>query len=158
MLFLSLSIWAVLVYSIMVVFTGNQAYRLVHQVPGTVRRQAAAYLEHEQMPDDETTALFIRKFLRVTTTAFALFLLEMGVTVYFIFSQPKHPLPWLILYKNIMMVALGFSLNTQTEEATIFDSVLDIPPWALWLERFSSLLSAIGFLVLFLVAHRIVAL
>ncbi len=110
------------------------------------------------MPDDETTSLFIRKFLRVTTTAFTLFLLETGVTVYFIVSQPKHPLPWLILYKNIMMVALGFSLNTQTEEANIFDSVLDIPPWALWLERFSSLLSATGFFVLFLVAHRIVAL
>ena len=152
MLTLSICIWIVLVYSIKVSVSGNPAYYLVKQTPKLILNEAAACLESEMIPDNKNIYLFIKMFFRLTALACVLFILEFGVLLYFIYTEPKLLIPWFILIKNIVMLALGHSLHHDTNE-NIFESVRKIPRWAMRWERISYVVTAVCFLYLFLLVN-----
>ena len=153
MLVLSICIWVVLVYSVKIFISGNPAYYLVQQAPTPILNQAADCLESEMVPENENIYLFIKMFFRLTALACVLFVLEFGVVLYFIYTDPKLSIPWFILVKNVVMLALGYSMHQQGND-NIFQSVLKIPKWAMRWERISYLATAVCFLYLFLLVNN----
>ena len=149
MLLLSISIWIVLVYSLKIFATGNPAYDLVKDVPSPMLSQAADCLESEIVPENEIIYSFIRAFFRLTAVACSIFILELIIVFYFIYEDPYLPIPWIILVKDFIMVWMGYSLH-QKGRKNIFESVLQVPSWCIWLERISYLITSVCFIVLFL--------
>ncbi len=155
MLILSVMIWIICVYSFKIFVSGNPAYVLVHSAPVPMLQEAADCLESEMLPDDETIYLFVKKFFRLTAIACLLFVIEGAIIFYFIYTEPKLTVPWLILAKNLIMIWMGYTLHRNAGE-NIFESVRLIPMWALRWERVSYLLTAAGFLFLFLLVNQLI--
>jgi hypothetical protein len=155
MLLLSISIWVILVYSLKVSISGNPAYLLVRTVPPPTLKRAADCLESEMMPEDEYIYLFIKKFFRLIAVGSVLFFMEFAIIIYFIYTQPNFYIPWLILFKNLAMLGLGYSLHREKNE-NIFESVRQLPVWAMRWERISYLVTAGCFLFLFLVVNKLI--
>ena len=154
MLMLSICVWIVLVYSIKVSISGNPAYYLVKQTPALILNEAASCLESEMVPDNENIYSFIKMFFRLTAFACILFVLEIGVAIYFIYSDPKLSVPWFILIKNLLMLALGHSLHHKDEE-NVFESVRRLPKWAMRWERISYVATSVCFLYLLLLVNNL---
>ncbi len=155
MLLLSISIWVIVVYSLKVAATGNPAYGLVKAAPAGMLEEAADCISGESFPEDDTIYLFVRRFFRLTAIGCLLFLVEIGVTLYFIYTDPKLLISWFIMFKNLSMLALGYSVH-KNSDGNIFESVQEIPEWAMKLERVSYLVTAAGFLFLFMLVNKLI--
>ena len=157
MLFLSISIWVVFVYSLKVFITGNPAYVLVNGIPSVELEQASECLENDMIPDNENVCLFIKRFFRLTALACFLFFVEFTIILYFIYAQPSLFIPWFILIKNVIMLGIGYRLHQQSSN-NIFEAIQQIPQWAMRWERISYLFTAICFLLFFLLVNKLVVL
>ena len=156
MLLLSISIWVVLVYSLRVFLTGNPAYGLVKTAPTLVLQQASDCLESEILPENDSIILFIKTFFRLTALACVVFVVELITVFYFVYHEPQLIIPWFILSKNMFMLWLGYNLHRRSSE-NIFDSVLNIPDWAMRWERISYFVTAVCFFYLFLLVNDFIA-
>ena len=157
MLFLSISIWVVFVYSLTVFITGNPAYVLVNDIPSAELEPASRCLENDMIPENENVYLFIKHFFRLTALACFLFFVEFSIILYFVYAQPSLFIPWFILVKNIIMLGIGYRLHQQSSN-NIFEAIQRIPLWAMRWERISYLFTAICFLRCCLLVNKRVVL
>ncbi len=155
MLFLSILTWLVVIYSFKIVFTGNPAYDLVKEAPKSILQDAANYVSGEEAITNESSSRFVERFLRLTTVAFLIFIIEIGIVFYFIVKDPYLTIPWILMIKNIIMVIFGYNSHRQRSN-NVFESILDIPSWAITCERISYLITATGFLFLFLLINNLI--
>ena len=156
MIVISLLTWLIVIYSLKIVVVGNPAYDLVRSAPKAILKDAANYLEGDEIISDDSSSLFVQQFLRLTTITFVLFVVEIGILFYFILKDPQLGIPWIILVKNVIMVVLGYNAHRQVN-GNVFESILDIPSWAIFCERISYLITAAGFLFLFMIFNHLIS-
>ncbi len=141
--------WLILIYSLWVCVAGNPAHSMVKAAPSPVIQEAAECLEDEIVPEDEDIYSFLQKFFRLTYMSQFLFLIEICVAWYLVFTEPNLWIAWFILIKNLVDLCRSFFLGRSAHSNIIY-AVLEMPRWLLRWDRFDHLLSAACFLYLFL--------
>jgi len=155
MLIVSISMWAVVVYSIRVAVFGNPLYVCVVDADlsllesledvATGRRSAAAGEE----------SVFLRHFSRLTLLELVMFVLEVGFFFYAYAARLVQWLALLLLAKDAVLVALSVAVARRQAEDGLFLSLRLLPSWLVWGDRLSALASGVGAFVFFLAVNGI---
>ena len=154
MAFLWISIGVVYVYAVRFVIMGNPSYTLVQRASPVLLRQVIVCLEEERRPEDEHVALFMSHFFRQSLLTVMLLVIEFCVIIYFLASYPGHWVPWALLVKNFIMLAVGYRQHQESEEDNVIETIRLMPPWVVQWERLGYLATALGFMALFLLATQ----
>lgn len=155
MLLIGIGAWCVVIFSIRVALFGNPIYRLLQNASaGTLSdaERIARNASSGSEVDDQAFAL-LKNFSRLTLLELGVFLLEIALLIYLLVSRTLFGLSIALLAKN--MVALGVSMyyaRRQSLDRGLLESLRDLPRSVVVMDRLSSLVSALGFVVVFLVA------
>ena len=150
MLALSIGIWIVLVFSFRVAFLGNPLYKHVTGEDPEFLDHIEQVTLHDRSGATEEELHFLQRFSRLTLMEFAVFLLEMGLLIYLFVAEILMWLSFTLILKNVFFVGITVVFAHRLTRNSVFASLVELPPWLIWLDRLSSLLSAIGTLVIFL--------
>ena len=153
MLFLSLGLWCVVVYSVRVAAMGNPLYCCVASVVPELRYRAEQITIEQRSPASEAEARFIQRVSLLTTVELVAFLLEVGLLVYLWIQQVAAWLAATLLIKDLAIIALGAWVARGQAPCGLFEGLLRLPSWLIRLDRVSSLVSGVGFLLLFLLVN-----
>ncbi len=155
MLLVSIGLWCVVVFSLRVVVWGNPLCVLLNQTDRRVLEGADQITRRNRAPADEREVEFLRQFSRLTLLELGVFV--MGVSL-LVFLWVSGVLVWLslgLLVKDLCLVILSAILARSRSEDSLFASLVNLPPWLMLTDRLSSLISAAGFLVLFLSVNNL---
>jgi hypothetical protein len=151
-LLLSMTLWCVVVYSFRVAVFGNPLYlQLARAEPDVLDRVEAVTLG--QVPEPRPAEiLFLRRFSRAVVLELAVFVLEMVLFTYLWLTRVMPWLSFLLLAKNLMLVALSASMAgaSSAVDERLFRRLQSLPPWLIRLDRASAMVSGAGSLALFL--------
>ena len=156
-LLISIGLWCVVVYSVRVAAFGNPLFMLLTQADPNLLRHCEAVSLGEAEPASEEELKFLQLFSRLTLLELAAFILEMSLLA---FLWVSNTVPWLtfaLLLKNVLLLALSVVMARSRMGDGLFRSLLDLPPWVVWLDRASGLISACGVLILFLEVNDLLA-
>jgi hypothetical protein len=153
---LSFLTWAVAVGCAVLSLAGNPVYRLCRRTPAPILQAAVTTIEQDNLEeaDDDVTS-FIQLASRWLLTLLALFLAELAVCVYFVSQRPTFWLCWFVLAKDVIAVAASFLLVHKRRWPNPIAALRELPPWVMRWERVNYFLSAVCFVVLFLVVNEI---
>jgi len=151
----NLSLWSLVVYSLRVAVLGNPLHQcVVEATPEELQRAEQITLEGRD-PVSDTEIDFVRRFSRLTMLEFAAFLLEMGLLIYLVVMNQWFWLSLGLLLKNMLVLGLSAGYARAVIAGNLFQSLRHLPVWYLWLDRGSALISAVGLLILFLMANQL---
>ena len=136
---------------------GSSMRRYLLATPATVVEEAELRLAANQVPDEGPVTRFISRMAMLMTLEMALVVGELVLLGWAWFSHTG----WLsmmalaLVLKNLVATAAGQWMAMQRgEQEGLFSLLLRLPRWATGLDRFSSLLSGLGFLAFFFYAFR----
>ncbi|NOY79372.1 MAG: hypothetical protein GXP31_00050 [Kiritimatiellaeota bacterium] len=158
MLALSILEWLVVVFSLRIAVMGNPVFTLLSRAdPAAIERMDAmtAGPGPQSLPAAEDIR-FLRTFMRWTLIELVLFLVEVGLLVYLLWTDILPLLCAILLGKDLAMVALSFYIARQQEGPGLFGALCRLPRWLIWTDRISALTSGAGFLVLFMAANGLI--
>jgi hypothetical protein len=145
----AIAIWIVLIFSLRISFFGNPTYTIVCNAPDHLIEKAGTCLVEESPPEDDETRRFLATFVRWSIASFVLIVLELGVSVYFMFSDPMFFVPWMIVAKYVILVLFATGIEWE-DDATVFEQIQRMPKGLIHSERVVCFLTAIGFIALFI--------
>ena len=149
-LFISIALWSVVLYSLRVALFGNPLYLCIVQAHPDLLVRADQVARQAREPADAGETAFLQQFSRLTLLGAVVFMLETALLVYLLAT---HQLVWLsslLLLKNVLLVAISLSYANQADHDGLFRSLLNVPRWVVLLDRISALASGLGLLVAFL--------
>lgn len=150
MLFQVLTIWLVIVYSLRVALLGNPLANTLREVDESFLAHLDEVAGHSDAYTDESFH-FLRRFARLSLVELGAFLLETGLLIHFLVRGTSVTLCAVLLLKNAAMFATSLYLAQRRRRKVggSFMSLKGLPEWIHWWDRGSSLLSGLGFGVLF---------
>mgnify|MGYP006292167517 FL=1 len=153
LLFISIGLWAIVLYSFRVAFFGNPLWQLLQETDPGVIEGAEDLTQSGGASATTDEVAFLRRFSRLTLLELGLFLLEVFLLIYLWVSGT---LAWLaagLLAKDLVLVGVSAFLARGRGSDGVFTSLLKLPKPFVWTDRASALVSCIGFLVLFLAVN-----
>lgn len=155
MLFLSIGLWGVVVYSLRIGLFGNPLSRHIAGVDPELLRRIDALTNAGELPQTAAEAAFLTRFSRLTLLELGAFVIEIGLLT-ILWHQGR--LVWLclaLLLKNLVLFAVSVMLARGRPRDGLFGSLLTLPEWLVRLDRLSAWASGIGCLILFLAINEI---
>ena len=154
MFLIGIGAWCVVIFSIRVAVFGNPIHLLVCRADPDVLSAAEEIARHgsAERVTDERVFVLLRRFSRLTLLELGVFLLEVGLLIFLLTSRILFWLSAALLAKNLF--ALGVSMyyaRRQSPGTGLLESLRDLPRGVVLMDRVSSLVSAAGFVVVFLV-------
>ncbi|MFW5803005.1 MAG: hypothetical protein ACOCWJ_03720 [Verrucomicrobiota bacterium] len=153
----SIGLWAVVLFSLRVAAAGNPAYQLVFRSEPTFLERIDQMITGERTPEnDAPEAEFLRRFSRLILLELVVVGLEFGLLIFFVLQHRMPPLAWMLLGKNILMIIVGgWGAARQREDKRLFARLQTLPRWIVVSDRVSSLISAVGFIILLLAVNNL---
>ena len=162
LLFLSIIVWSVALYSLRVAFVGDPLFASVFRADDGLLKRVGRVVSEGVEPSAEDEILFLRHFTRLGMLGTAAAIAEIAALVYVASAEGMLPwlavLAWGLLAKNAAMLLLNwfYVRSHHRPDVTIFDQLRTLPRWYVWIDRGSSLVSALGLLAVILALNGFV--
>ncbi len=152
MLFISIGVWVTAVYALRTAFWGNPLLNCLRTADAEMLYRAEQVAVENRLPASEQELEFMRRISRISITEMVVLVLEIGLLFFFVSTGRVFWLSAALLAKNLAMVGLSieFSRRSAASGDGVFAAISRLPAWVLHLDRASSSVSAIGFILLFL--------
>lgn len=152
----SIGLWAVVLFSLRVTVAGNPAHQMIFRSEPTFLQRVDELLTGERTPENDTPETeFLRRFSRLVLLELVVVGLEIGLLIFFVLQHRMLPLVWVLLGKNILMVVVGGWGAALRRNGGLFTSLQGLPRWMVLADRLSSLISAVGFIILLLAVNHL---
>lgn len=149
--------WAMTVLQLKTAILGNSAWKLITQTPERVLKRSLEKIEIGDLDEEESEeSNFLYQFTLSILSNFLLLFTEVGLGAYLLYEQHSdlsYYLAFVLLYKSLILFAIFTTFKVKNSGMSIFESLNLTPQWAINLDRFSSLISAIIYGVL--IWHRV---
>ncbi len=155
MFFISVGLWGVVLYNFRAAMFGSAPYRLVTSADPDFLEAVARVAAGDNMPVTQDEFVFLKRFSRLTMLELGMFILEVGILVFLFLSSILEWLSFILLCKNLLMIAVGATATRGRLQNNIFKSLVALPQWLIVLDRVSAALSAVGAFILFLALNEI---
>jgi len=146
----SIGTWAVALFSARVALLGNPLLNLVAHQEADLLGRADELTKGEHHPEPGPETELIRRFSRVVLLELVMLALEVAMLVMFLLEGQLPLLCWLLLGKNLLLLAASLWASRCLNTDGVFSGILSIPSWMVWTDRISAALTAAGFAVLLL--------
>lgn len=161
-LFLAISTWIIVIFNVRVAVWGNPLKNVLDKHDDETLRQAEVLLDtprKEEWMGENPKVGFLRSFFRSFAIEFVLFILE--IVLLFIFALARGDGPYslvgmtslVLLTKNILVLFWSIYscwLLGDADSKSYFIMFRDLPTYFFVIDRCSSMISAVGFVLLFM--------
>lgn len=154
MLFASICLWFVIVYSVRVAVCGNPAFVHVVRADSLLLARAEALAAGESVEAGEAEIIFLRRFFMFSLLELVMFLLEVVVLAILWWKDVWPILTFSLLVKDCATVALSLIATWFSLRGGVFEAVLSLPRSIVLAERASAGISAVGSIFLFVFINR----
>jgi hypothetical protein len=148
MFLLSILIWGISILSLRFCVAGNPAYAYVQNTPDSIRQMAVKCLKTQDIPENTELVFFLNRFSKLAIFSVVVFVVEMLVLFILLYKGHANVIVAALLMKNSIILAVNFHLQKKGND-NIIENIMDIPGWAVRLEKFSNFLTAAGFILLY---------
>ena len=155
MFLLSIALWFVVVYSFRVAVFGNPLYRHVLEADRDFLAKLDKLTQNNRYELTQLEVAFLQRFSRLAILELAMLIFEAGLLVYLWMAGTMAWLCLGLLSKNLLLLAFSAAIARSRPKESLFDSLLGLPSWLMWVDRTSAMFSAIGAFFLFLVVNDI---
>lgn len=151
MLLVSIGLWIVVVYGTRVAVAGNPVHEhLARCDPGLLKRCEPVVAGMRPAADADELYV-VRRFYRLFMLGLFMFVLELVLLIGLWWSRVMPALCVGLLLKNALAVVISIAVSrTYYVGERPLQGMLSLPSWVVVSDRVSSLISAVGFLPLFL--------
>lgn len=150
----STSLWFLVVYAMRIALFGNPLVRHVMAAPPDLVTAADA-ATGEAGESDARTAQFIRGFFLRLLLGLAMLALEFALLVRLYLLDILPELAMVLFIRSLVVAAIGSIAANQLDRGKgTFETLLDIPPWMLRLDRANALASGTGAIAFLLAILR----
>ena len=156
MILLSIGMWCVLIFSLRVALFGNPLLNLLRQTDKASLENAekSALSALDRM--EEKAFHLVRRLSRLTILEAVMFLLELGILIFLVFTHTYFWVSVTLLFKDLIIILFSILITRRfRHREKKLSSLCDLPAWFDIVERVSASLSALGFFYLFLAVNQI---
>ncbi len=154
-LFLSIVVWSLALYSLRVALAGDPLCVSVYRADEGLLKRVGRVVMEGMEPAAEDEIQFLRRFTRLGVLELVVSLVELVMLLYVV-MQIKTPwlvwLAWGLLFKNFALLLLNwlYLRRKRLPDTSIFEQLLALPRWYLWLDRAAAFASGAGFILIIL--------
>ncbi len=146
---ISFATWIVAIYSFRLAIWGSPTYSLIRSVPYPVLMEAMNSIDAAEAPDSDPTTRFLRRYFAIKVASLLIVMLEFFCLAWFLFTETMLVLPLFLLLKRVAALQLLYRVPEENDQH-VLQIIRDLPPWQRRWERINHLITALGFVVLFL--------
>ena len=157
-LFFSIVVWSLALYSLRVALAGDPLCISVNRADGELLKRVGRVVMEGMDPAAEDEIRFLRRFTRLGALELVVSLVELAMLLYVVTRIQTPWLVWLawgLLFKNFALLLLNwlYMRHRRQPDTSIFEQLLALPRWYLWLDRASAFASGVGFILVILVLN-----
>lgn len=149
MILVSFGLWFMVVFGVRIALWGNPLHRMVVDAEPALLRGVEALVLGQKPEGTPIELRFVRSFTQRVLLQLAMLCLEVVVLAHLWWVKMMPGLCLALLLKDLAAASVGLWVAHRDRERGVLAVVRNAPVWMLAAERCSSIVSAVGALVLF---------